>query len=300
MFTSLFQLEQKPVTVYSSADPGAPALTAQAGSLKTLLKACLVTGYGSKPGLGWQMPFESADKNVAAFVSTDPKSSKFYFKIDNSGTNIAKLSGYQSMTDINAGVNPFVVDNDYRLFASSNWRLIGHSMAFVLLLDIVANGLNWSAPIVFGDLPKEKKRVEPLCVLWNGRSYASSNFIAGGVQSTLFALPDGYANPGGSTYNNYCYPFVVCSGTGGSNIKNPACRFRFDTNIAASVLYEPCLLRLTDSTWSLLPMLQPLSTVLNDVANLGLINANSIKARTGGYDTTSNNDCAVPIDWWYA
>ena len=43
-----------PATYYSSEDAEAPQLGADlTGGVKTVLKACLVTGYGTKPGAGW-------------------------------------------------------------------------------------------------------------------------------------------------------------------------------------------------------------------------------------------------------
>lgn len=299
MFTSLFQLEQKPVTVFSASDAGAPTLTADIGSLKTLLKACLVTGYGSKQGLGWQMAFESTDKNSAAFKSADPTASGFYFKIDNSTTGTAKLSAYQTMTDISTGTKPLVVDQTYDL-AASNWMLVGHSKAFILLLDVTVNWVKVAYPLIFGDLPREKKRFAPVCVLWTGRKNTAN---AGGLQA-LILYPNGQI---GSTDNSNIayspvYPMRVNAGSGGANITNLACRFTHSSYISAAALFEPAILKLPDSAWSFLPMLQPLSTPLKDVDNLGLITSIAVKAKTGivSLATLDNQECAVPLDWWYA
>nr|WP_309574588.1 hypothetical protein [Moraxella osloensis] len=299
MFTSLFQLEQKPVTVFSASDAGAPTLTAGIGSLKTLLKACLVTGYGSKQGLGWQMAFESTDKNSAAFKSADPTASGFYFKIDNSTTDTAKLSAYQEMTDISTGMKPFVVNQTYDL-AASNWMLVGHSKAFILLLDINVSNDKVAYPIIFGDLPREKKQVAPVCLLWMGHKNLTN---AGGLQATMY-YPNG--NTGGNTNGGMQHaptrPMYTNEGSASARITNTACRFSHASYISASVLFEPVLIQLPSSTWSFLPMLQPLSTPLNDVANLGLITATTVKAKTGrnGGAGQDNQDCAVPLDWWYA
>lgn len=51
---------------YSSLDTGAPALSYLAGArlidnLKTIVMACLVTGYASKPGAGWTVRHEHAN-----------------------------------------------------------------------------------------------------------------------------------------------------------------------------------------------------------------------------------------------
>lgn len=298
MFTSLFQLEQKPVTVFSASDAGAPTLTADIGSLKTLLKACLVTGYGNKQALGWQMAFESTDKNSAAFKSADPTASGFYFKIDNSTTGTAKLSAYQTMTDISTGAKPLVVDQPYDLVAS-NWMLVGHSKAFILLLDINVNGSKVAYPIIFGDLPREKKRVVPACIFWAARK---NTYNSGGLQVAM-VYPNGQTgSPTTGLSYSATYPIRVNDGGASANITSFACRFIHTSYISASILFEPALVQVSDSTWSFLPMLQPLSTPINDVSNLGLITATTVKAKTGvhGELGKDNQECAVPIDWWYA
>ncbi len=55
---SLRQPKRYPVKFYSWQDTGAPQLSNNDGVIKTILKACLVTGYGNKEGAAWQMPFE--------------------------------------------------------------------------------------------------------------------------------------------------------------------------------------------------------------------------------------------------
>ena len=62
---------EMPVTLYRSTDDDAPALTKS--NLSLILKACLVTGYGSKPGAGWTMPHEDASlppRNRASSTAT--------------------------------------------------------------------------------------------------------------------------------------------------------------------------------------------------------------------------------------
>ena len=55
---SLRQPVQYPVRYYSYLDAGAPQLADIDGNIKTILKACLVTGYGAKVGAGWTALFE--------------------------------------------------------------------------------------------------------------------------------------------------------------------------------------------------------------------------------------------------
>ncbi|WP_417217858.1 hypothetical protein [Alcanivorax sp.] len=62
-------------TVYRSTDTGAPTYPASAangggaGALMDILKACLVDGFGSKPGAGWTVDYEdaTAEKRRIAF-----------------------------------------------------------------------------------------------------------------------------------------------------------------------------------------------------------------------------------------
>lgn len=42
----MFDTQRVPVKVYRWDDEGAPQVESAAGSIKTILKACLVTGYG--------------------------------------------------------------------------------------------------------------------------------------------------------------------------------------------------------------------------------------------------------------
>lgn len=306
MFTSLFQLEQKPVTVFSSDDAGAPILTKDAGSLKTLLKACLVTGYGSKASLGWQMLFESVDTKSAAFASQDPTSSKFVFKIDNGNITTAKLSAYQSMTDILTGVNPIVVDQLYDLHATS-WRLIGHSKTFILLLDVPSTNaaIKTAYPLLFGDLPREVKRTPPVCVMWNGKrdGYGKSAGVCSILLYNYNVNGNIYSGPIEGVNYAPAYPFRVNEGATSSNIIVSNSRFTYDSNVLATALFEPIFSRLNDSTWTMFPMFQPLSAQIAEVANLGQLSVSTIKIKTGfvGSSITNYNDeCAVPIDWWYA
>lgn len=303
MFASLLQLEKKPVAVFSSDDTGAPVLTKQAGSLKSLLKACLVTGYGTKTALGWSMPFESGDLLSAAFKSTDPTASQFFLKINNSSTADASMSVYQEMTNIDTGAKPIVVDQKYYI-TTGRWRLIGHSKAFILLIEMTtAGGTKISHPLIFGDLPREIKRVEPVCVFWCGRNSASW-YQVGGAELVLFKHVNGNSttttsDQAGDSYAQ-CYPFVVNNGDGGTNLTMSNCKFEQNEQRAGAVLHEPVLTCLPDKTWSMLPMLQPVSHV-HYISNFDEIPDGKLGVVTGVYDNNyALNSSIVPTDFWWA
>ena len=143
--------KQYPVTVFSSLDENAPKLTAEKGSLKTVLKACLINGYGDKAGLNWQVADETAER--AVFYSTDPDAHGHGLMVDNSnggyvnaymvgGERFAEYLGYESR-----GYNNFGYNN--RL-CFSQWRLIATARAFCFL--VMSAEKQKSQMLFFGDI----------------------------------------------------------------------------------------------------------------------------------------------------
>lgn len=93
-------------TIYRSSDVGAPTLSGTAGDLVNLLDKCLVTGYGAKAAAGWSKPFTGANK--AAFKLG--AGTGLYLRVDDSAASTAKearVTGYISMTSVDAGTGPF-------------------------------------------------------------------------------------------------------------------------------------------------------------------------------------------------
>lgn len=303
MFSDLFKLTQKPVRVFSSTDKDAPVLTAAAGSLKTLLKACLITGYGDKTALGWQLKYESDDKNSAVFVSQDPTSAGYHLKIDNTDA-IAKISAYYHMTSIDEGDKPLAQGLNYHTHIT-DWRLIGHEKAFILLVHIMAKHQDetyFALPLVFGDLPKQSSRIAPLCVLWCGYYNNVSSYLqgVGGLQSTLWQNPLGQSalSDSKTEHSALCYPVYLSQHP--APAQKSYCRFDHKSFASSILLFEPPLMALEDGTWTFLPMLMPLSTRA-EVGNLAMLNDTMMLARTGHYVCgNNNNDCAVPTNWWWA
>ncbi|WP_065204244.1 hypothetical protein [Shewanella woodyi] len=73
-----------PVTVYRWDDPGAPQLPdndVRPSNYITLLKKCLVEGYGDKTALGWTMPFERADGLAVVFRCSETEGSGSFMQI---------------------------------------------------------------------------------------------------------------------------------------------------------------------------------------------------------------------------
>lgn len=102
-------------TIYSSTDPGAPQLSGTVGSLISVLRAVLVTGYGTAPnakaGAGWTEEFTGA--NVVAFRNSPVTGTGYRLRVLDDGSaaagggpRSATLRGYESMSDVDTGLNP--------------------------------------------------------------------------------------------------------------------------------------------------------------------------------------------------
>lgn len=78
----------EPVLRFSSTDADAPQINYNArvaGDVKTVLKACLVTGYGDKASAGWSIVNEV--DHVAEFVSPSAAMSDYRLGIDDTSTS---------------------------------------------------------------------------------------------------------------------------------------------------------------------------------------------------------------------
>ena len=57
---------------------------------------------------GWAKVF--AGVNKAVYQSTDVTGSRFFYRVDDTGTTAARVRGYESMTDVDTGTGPFPTD----------------------------------------------------------------------------------------------------------------------------------------------------------------------------------------------
>lgn len=90
--------------IYYSTDSSAPTLNNAAGSLITLLDAILVNGYGAKSALGWTKTYSGT--NQAAYTQ-GTGSNGFKLAVDDTTTGYATVRGYEAMTNVTTGTNPF-------------------------------------------------------------------------------------------------------------------------------------------------------------------------------------------------
>lgn len=96
-------------TIYRSTDASAPTVSGTAGDLVNLLDKCLVDGYGSQAGAGWTKPYTATNRRA---YKNGTGSTGLYWRVrdDAGGTGGAKealIRGFESMSDVNTGSNPF-------------------------------------------------------------------------------------------------------------------------------------------------------------------------------------------------
>ena len=205
-----------PYTLYRWDDPGAPApLNGQsnANTLINVLNACLVTGYGAKAPAGWSKPFTAT--NQAAFRQ-GAGSNGFYLHLDSSPLFHDKVRGYESMTAIDAGTNPFpTVAQRSDLVAARSSSSDGSGRAWLVAADArrfflwtnangnLAQGLgstSWQPSFFFGDLESPNTGDAFNTLISGGISNGSSTFLGYTLNSVSNAeyMPRNFAGAVGS------------------------------------------------------------------------------------------------------
>jgi hypothetical protein len=144
------------VRLYRSTDAGAPQL-GSVGAIRSILKACLVAGYGSRTSAGWSMPFEDAANSKCVFKQggTDGR----YLWIDNSeNLRYAKVNGYMTMSDIDTGTEALCDDfpDGFGYFSgtaystTTEWILIASDRFFYFIPS--AQTKRFTHAVFFGDV----------------------------------------------------------------------------------------------------------------------------------------------------
>lgn len=199
------------VQVIRSTDVGAPGLTSIAGSFIDVLDYCLVTKAG------WTKAFSGV--NLAAYKQ--PVSSNgFYFRVDDTGTNNARITGYETMSDISTGFNKFPSNNQmpggnffYKSAMSSSsgpvaWTFITNGKLFYLFNQVGLNNPVSYHAMAFGDFVSYKSGDEFSTILISD-ALESPN----GSNNALWNGNDG-ANPMNPIQGHYIAR--SCTGVGSS------------------------------------------------------------------------------------
>lgn len=196
-------------TVYHRDDSGAPTFEfstsgtniAHFAALKTILKACLVSGYGSKPAAGWILVAEGdrflvlRNGTSSGYVCFTSVAATSYFNIHLAATFTGMSGDVMTGAGLKSGTEASGSANQHRMWisvlanssANSTWYLIADEKTFYFQ-GSGGFGLFEYALSDFGAM-------NPLYV---GEDSAG-NFIAMGGQNTNSTQPRAYFGPEGVT-----------------------------------------------------------------------------------------------------
>jgi len=200
---------------YSWDDVGAPQLYCSTlGCFTNILDACLVgtsgTAYGSKASMGWTLAY--TDTNQRAYRQPTG-TCQFYFAINDNTANVLYLRGYEAMSDITTGTNPFPhttalasYTQEKPLFAASSlpvpWKIYSNGKIFYFAFDgnsnFVKNTSNgtyttWynqprSRTFIFGDFPSYKSGDTYNCVIYSPYPVGTTEPFAGYINNAITGL----------------------------------------------------------------------------------------------------------------
>lgn len=176
-----------PFIVYRSSDVGAPQMTAAAGSLLTVLDACLVNGYGSKAAAGWGKTVIDAATRQATYAQgavAGLAQRKLYVKDDASAPGNATAWGCADCTvsptptltnsfwtqgNTYAGV---ITKADQESGGKAAWIIIATERWFYLLTKRSCWGSRGYMLTFFGDLDSPYPNDKGKCAVmgWNTNS----------------------------------------------------------------------------------------------------------------------------------
>lgn len=133
----------EPVLRFDSTDANAPQINQSArtaGDVKTVFKACLVTGYGSKQGAGWTLQNETA--TAAEFVSPRGLLSDYRFGIDDSSATSTTFYYTYQNTRVNPSYNSTTKSLGYtdKNNTKNTWHMLITQQGFLWIEKFVQVG----------------------------------------------------------------------------------------------------------------------------------------------------------------
>ena len=213
---------EMPVTLYLSSDDQAPVLTN--ANLSVILKACLVTGYGSKTDAGWTMPYEDAASNTRVFAPKHAGELDSYLRIKDNGGGDSVVQAYREMTGIDAGDKILELRTPYkygRRNLQGRWAVIASERSIIMWVDSAYNyGPRVGQMLFYGDTASAHDGSRCLLLAHSGGTYSdgstSSLFYytggdgqAGGAISDASIKARGYRDETGTTVQDFISLFGV-------------------------------------------------------------------------------------------
>lgn len=167
--------------IYNSLDASAPQLTIAAGTLKTILKACLVTGYGDKAAAGWEIAWADDVANKIAFRSKNPTSTKSVLLVDDNAAASATVTAYNGWDSAtNTGTGQFATGYFVKQWAINitkpNWVVVATDKFFYLFIQEDLDSITMRVMSGFGDaISLRNDRFFSVCLCQVGTSDTQDN-----------------------------------------------------------------------------------------------------------------------------
>lgn len=204
---SVRQAIQYPVKMYSWLDEQAPRLEDKDGSIKTILKACLVTGFGSKNGAGWTMPFEEDYACVLRMPKRTGRPPDIKIEngavvnADNTQTVRHRIASYQyetctGLTDNNTLINEKLLG---RIREGEKWFLFATDFGFLFCHEYKYANTIYMNAVYVGQLQKlNNQQVDSYIAT---KPYAQDNGRTGYHQRSIASMSFSELNTA-KTYDN--------------------------------------------------------------------------------------------------
>lgn len=138
------------VRLYRSTDSGAPSVNGTIGAFIGLLDACLVSGYGSSLPAGWSKPFTGTNLGVYR-----PGSGfRCYMRVDDTAAQFARITAYETMSDVNTGVNYFnspvtgghsVTKSNTADTVARGWVVVATEAAVYIFIEPTSTPTTWES-----------------------------------------------------------------------------------------------------------------------------------------------------------
>lgn len=189
---------EMPVTLYLSSDDQAPAITN--ANLSVILKACLVTGYGSKTGAGWTMPYEDAASNTRVFAPKHAGELDSYLRVKDNGSGNSTVQAYREMTGIDTGEKILELAGPYeygRRNLTGRWAVIASERSIIMWVESGYDSAGRNGQMLFyGDTGSAHDGSRCLLLAHSGGTYND------GSTSSLFFFSDGSASVKARSYRD--------------------------------------------------------------------------------------------------
>lgn len=188
---SLKQPVRYPVKYYSHLDVGAPQLASVDGNIKTIIKACLITGIGAKAGAGWTSLFEDDYRIVLRrpLGTGNPPD----IKIENGvigGAASHRIVSQDNPTGLNdanelASVNLIARTKNY----GTEWHLIASDFGFILCYQMAENvdGIDGYNSLIYVGSIKKIKSANPEKFVTSTSSLVKRDGTTGNWLGTLLS-----------------------------------------------------------------------------------------------------------------